>query len=766
MHFVHGSQGGELSVRSTRLDGYPPLPTWNGTVDAPSEGTRGLCSVLSASGELVVLQAIDRGGGSAEGDDAAGSERLTRRHALRIVKVLPPPSDTTSSFCQCWSRDGQLVATAHGRHVLVYDTPGFRIRTKLHLRYSVGSMDLTQTRVNAGSGSGDIECLLMVGTSFGAFLYKFPLHQDHDNAEEAVNLPHDGTEELIAHPIAHVQDGVAICHVKFSPDGQTAAVGTVDGRLFLREFKDDSALATFGTGVLSRVLAAPRITSMSFSPCSARLVVATRKGNVYVFTCASSGTWQSMASCRELNANPKAKAGGAVGNGSAATAIQTLVSCWGSVFVVCSRATTSRLEMYDFASGKLLHSLQFTDAAAVSSSGLSQWVDQQLVTGMCCWRLPDGHTKMLCHDTNATLQGATMPRVPAEIADPVAREGGDLLGKRRQWAVGGLTSCRLSSRALLCACSVGLASLGVLPLVEVGYVVRQSADASSPAAADKMKALLALTAYDKSAVGLSGLLAALGAALLVLNLAEVPLASALRAAKLLGVGVGAAVLVVGVLLSSIASHRIPDTPWRAEIFEGHEGLFERQVNDLFCHTKGVQVCDLGSVADARQLFPLQDWPVGSDRVPGKRITIACEGFKDSVQLWGYQSKMELCRLCNTVSREERAQQEQLGAEHGAELLAAVKQLSFGELQWCGEYLSNRRPDYDVGHSPYWKHRREFQALLQYDTSPCSLQSVVRVLELLELVASICCLALLRWVWALRTLLLAARSGEGDKADSF
>ncbi|RLN89592.1 hypothetical protein BBJ28_00008515 [Nothophytophthora sp. Chile5] len=363
-------------------------------------------------------------------------------------------------------------------------------------------------------------------------------------------------------------------------------------------------------------------------------------------------------------------------------------------------------------------------------------------------------------------QGATMPPVPVEIADPVAREGGDLLAKRRQWAVGGLASCRLSSRALLCACSVGLASLGVLPLVEVGYVVRQSADASSPAAADKMKALLALTAYDKSAIGLSGLLAALGAALLVLNLVEVPLASALRAAKLLGVGVGAAVLMVGVLLSSIASHRVPDTPWRAEIFEDHESLFERQVNDLFCHTKGVQVCELGSVADARQLFPLQDWPVGSDRVPGKRIATTCEGFKDSVQLWGYQSKMELCRLCNTVTHEERAQQEQLGAEHGAELLAAVKQLSFGELQWCGEYLASRRPDHDVGHSPYWKHRREFQALLQHDTSPCSLQSVVRVLELLEMVASICCLALLRWVWALRALLLAARSGEGDKADSF
>ncbi|RLN89593.1 hypothetical protein BBJ28_00008514 [Nothophytophthora sp. Chile5] len=78
MHFVRRSQGGELSVRSTKLDGYPPVPTWNGTVDAPSEGTRGLCSVLSASGELVVLQAVDRGGGSAEGGDAAGIDSRWR----------------------------------------------------------------------------------------------------------------------------------------------------------------------------------------------------------------------------------------------------------------------------------------------------------------------------------------------------------------------------------------------------------------------------------------------------------------------------------------------------------------------------------------------------------------------------------------------------------------------------------------------------------------------------------------------------------------
>ncbi|KAG6609204.1 uncharacterized protein IUM83_13431 [Phytophthora cinnamomi] len=203
-------------------------------------------------------------------------------------------------------------------------------------------------------------------------------------------------------------------------------------------------------------------------------------------------------------------------------------------------------------------------------------------------------------------------------------------------------------------------------------------------------------------------------------------------------------------------------PWTAEAFAEHEGRFEQQVNDVFCHAKGLQVCQLGSVAEAKQLFPLRDWPVDSVRAPGRCVATSCEGFKDSVRLWGYQDKMQLCRLCADVSREEQQIQSRLGAQHAAQVLAAVTGLSFGELQWCGEYLAVRRPEHDVGHSPYWKHRREFQALLVYDTPPCSLVLAVKALQLLEIVAALCCVALLRWAWALRAMDTAG--GKTGKID--
>ncbi|KAE9328344.1 hypothetical protein PF008_g16194 [Phytophthora fragariae] len=310
--------------------------------------------------------------------------------------------------------------------------------------------------------------------------------------------------------------------------------------------------------------------------------------------------------------------------------------------------------------------------------------------------------------------------------------------------------------ALLLAGGVALSSLGLLPLLEVVYAVRHASSA------EQMQVLLALTPLDKSAVALSCLMAALGAALLALNWVELPVVAAMKAAKLLAIFLSVAALADAALLTSVASHRGPQTPWKAVTYAEHEGLFEQQVNDVFCHAKGLQVCQLGSVAEARQIFPLQSWPVDSDRAPGRRIATSCEGFKDSVQLWGYQDKMQLCRLCSNITAEAEQIQTKLGAQHTAQVLAAVELLSFGELQWCGEYLAVRRPDHDVGHSPYWKHRREFQTLLVYDTPPCSLVLAVRVLQLLEIVAAVCCIALLRWTWALKALkMVDYSSGKVD-----
>ncbi|KAF4037543.1 hypothetical protein GN244_ATG10277 [Phytophthora infestans] len=377
----------ELRVRSAKLEGFPPFPTWNGTIAAPLEDTRGLCSVLGADGELVVLQ-------NSMSDEDSDSW-------LRILKVLPAAVEKPLSFCQCWTNDGAVIATAHDRSVVLYSSDDFKALARLQLRYSVTSMDIikrsgTTTRLDDAS-----EFLLIVGTSFGCLLYKTLLC----NAENGRNSAEDT-------PVARVHDRIPVCLVKFSSDGHTAAIGTMDGRLFLRRLytHEDDVLATFGTSVFTRVLTAPRVTSLSFSVCNTRLAVATRKGNVYVFACTSeAGEWQVLSSCKELSGNPKPKVGGA-GVNRAATAAQTLVAWWGPVLVVCSRVVASRIEMYDFESGCLLHSLQHEPAPA--NGALNRWVDQQLVTGICTMQhVPVGgySSRLLCHDTSANVAVVEWP---------------------------------------------------------------------------------------------------------------------------------------------------------------------------------------------------------------------------------------------------------------------------------------------------------------------------------------------------------------------
>ncbi|GMF18279.1 unnamed protein product [Phytophthora lilii] len=374
--------GAELRVRSARLRGHPPFPTWNGTVAAPSEDARGLCSVLGADGELVVLR-----------NSCKRGEQEAADSWLSVVKVLPPSEGTLSSFCQCWTSDGAVVATAHDRRVAIYCGEDFRVLAKLQLRYCVTSMDVVKREQTE-------ELLLMVGTAFGSFLYKVAVESKENEGADVEK------EDQAPKPVARLHDGVAVGFVKFSHDAKTAAMGTMDGRLFLRSFAshDDNVLTTFGVEVLSRVLSAPRITGMSFSACSTKLVVATRKGNVYVFARASdTGRWAPWPSCSSLSANPKPKAGGVAGTNKAATSAQTLVTWWGPVFVVCSRAITSRIEMYDFASGYLLHSLQLAPTAA------NQFAEQHLVTGICSLWQPDGSARLLCHDSGANLAVVQWP---------------------------------------------------------------------------------------------------------------------------------------------------------------------------------------------------------------------------------------------------------------------------------------------------------------------------------------------------------------------
>ncbi|KAF1793279.1 WD40-repeat-containing domain [Phytophthora cactorum] len=250
----------ELRVRSAKLEGFLPFPTWNGTIAAPS---------------------------MTHADSAAW---------LCVQKVLPPAVEKPSSFCQCWTNDGAVVATAHDRSVVLYSSDDFKVLARLRLRYSVTSIDITKRCQGDTS-----EFLLIVGTSFGCFLYSVLL----------------GSE------------------------------------------------------------------------------------------------WQMLPSCKDLSANPKPKAGVTAGVNKTATAAQTLVVCWGPVLVVCSRAVASRVELYDFESGSLLHTLQLVPATPnAPAAALNQWLDQQLVTGVCSAQVtsPSGYSsRLLCHDTSANIAVVEWP---------------------------------------------------------------------------------------------------------------------------------------------------------------------------------------------------------------------------------------------------------------------------------------------------------------------------------------------------------------------
>ncbi|CEG46679.1 uncharacterized protein PHALS_03286 [Plasmopara halstedii] len=230
----------------------------------------------------------------------------------------------------------------------------------------------------------------------------------------------------------------------------------------------------------------------------------------------------------------------------------------------------------------------------------------------------------------------------------------------------------------LVLCGLTLTSLGAMPLLELGYALDVSQD--------KMQSLRALTVFDKSALALSVLSVAIGGALLFSLWLKLSDLYALRTVKVLAIALAVIAVADAALLMSVASERGLDTPWKTSIYADHERLFEQQINDVFCHAKGLQVCELGSMAEARQIFPLQSWPVDSDRTPGRRIASSCEGFQDNVPFWDYQSKMKLCSLCANVTFEEIALQRRFGTKYNAEVLAAVAVLSFEELQWCGEYL--------------------------------------------------------------------------------
>lgn len=340
---------------------------------------------------------------------------------MQVEKILRSPTVNIGSFCQCWSSDGSVLATAHDRRVTFYSaTDGFRLLVTVQVRFSVTSMDIARLS-SEGASDGDasvVAYLLAVGTAFGAHLYQVELSTSTSN-QEREDGRHAAASRAIESlpPLASAYEEIPICFVKLAHDGTTIAIGSVDGRLYVRSLTNSATTTNltgmFGSQVLAKVLAAPRVTSISFSPCSRRLAVATRKGNIYVlFQASSSSEWQVHAPCKELSSNPKPIAQPS----SSAAPMQTLVCWWSSeVLVVASRAANYRLEMVDVKSGKLLHTLQIDTRPANSNELSSSAVtDDQLLTGVCCVKLTDGHAKLVCHDTSSNLCVLSWPLLEME----------------------------------------------------------------------------------------------------------------------------------------------------------------------------------------------------------------------------------------------------------------------------------------------------------------------------------------------------------------
>ncbi|TYZ64396.1 hypothetical protein PybrP1_012359 [[Pythium] brassicae (nom. inval.)] len=322
-----------------------------------------------------------------------------------------------------------------------------------------------------------------------------------------------------------------------------------------------------------------------------------------------------------------------------------------------------------------------------------------------------------------------------------------------------------SSSGALFASSAFLAAAALLAPVELFY---RASDAAC--AQDALRALYALSPLDRWCLLACGAAAAVSVAHLVL-LAQLSTLSAKRVANLLRASGAALVLVAlaaALLVGIVALERERESVWtRTRAFQYREDMFETRVNDVYCHIKGAQVCELGSLAEAKEVFPLQSWPVGMASQPGKSIRSSCDGFDDSVRQWGYPVKMELCRVCHAITKEEQ--------RGGEELVRAVENISLQELQWCGAYLvqderaaSNTAPELrrddvddnlaarsDPQRSPYRKHRREFQAMLLSSRPSFSLPLGVQSLEAVVLCAVASLLALFR------PLAAAARLAAGS-----
>lgn len=386
-------------------------------------------------------------GWSSDTNTALSCASGTRLVVDKVVRA--PPSylldngdDASRNVCQCWSADASVFAVSHGRRVAFYSVVhGFELLLTMVARYSVTSMDIASlprrlsTHSNGTSAaSADHETqqiapvyLLAIGTAFGAHLYQveFTRHDAVDNQDEHIkrNAADGQADTSFVPALASAYSDAHVCFAKFSHDGETVALGTVDGRLFVRRLHDfsenaetttASALSTFGRHVLALVLVSPRVTSISFAPCDTKLAVATRKGNVYVLVrdAATGDDWRLHPLCRAWSENPKVPA---TASAATAVAMQTLVSWWGtaaaSVLVIASRSANFRLEVVDVASGKRVHAIQIESRSAMAG-------DDDLLMGLCTLQVaPSGPIVLVCHDSRPSLALVEWPLLATWIIE-------------------------------------------------------------------------------------------------------------------------------------------------------------------------------------------------------------------------------------------------------------------------------------------------------------------------------------------------------------
>ncbi|KAF1331210.1 hypothetical protein FI667_g4491, partial [Globisporangium splendens] len=293
-------------------------------------------------------------------------------------------------------------------------------------------------------------------------------------------------------------------------------------------------------------------------------------------------------------------------------------------------------------------------------------------------------------------------------------------------------SAAVSRDGVVFATSMLLLGAGLIPGCEVLYRVQSASSAS-----EKLTALAALTPLDKATIAGSALVAVLGFAVLAAHVLTLRSKQTSRMWGALGLMLVLTTLASTVLLAEIGAQQKPESVWHDSVFTQREDVFEARVNDVYCHVKGAQVCQIASLGEAKQVFPLESWPVGMASQPGKTVLTTCERFDESVRLWDYPAKMELCRVCHTITQDEQ--------RGGDELLDVVDDISFQELQWCGAYLVNderKMKGYDdVSESPYRKHRHAFQQLLAQSQPMYTLTLGTRVLFVLISAAIACLVAL-------------------------